>query len=119
MGFTNFGNFGKKISEFNAQRREKNMEKLRVKSQNAEIENAKLQEEMQLRKALDKNAELKKQVKDQKTAKLRGVVDKISKLGDKFEDNNKIGKFDILGNNNSEKKTPELFGKSRNNKFKL
>jgi len=60
MGFTNIGNFGKKISEFNAQRREKNMEKLRMKAQTAEVENKKLEEEMVLRKSLEKNARFEK-----------------------------------------------------------
>ncbi len=89
MGFTNIGNFGKKISEFNAQRREKNMEKLRMKAQTAEVENKKLEEEMVLRKSLEKNAGLKKQVKEQKLAKVKGVIEKLNKAGNKFEDKSK------------------------------
>jgi len=103
MGFTNIGNFGKKISEFNAQRREKNMEKLRMKAQTAEVENKKLEEEMVLRKSLEKNAGLKKQVKEQKLAKVKGVIEKLNKAGNKFEDKSK-NKFNILGNQNSKKK---------------
>lgn len=119
MGFINFGNFGKKISEFNAERREKNMEKLRTKAQNAETENKRLEEEMQLRKSLEKHNELKKQVKEQRVAKVKGAIDGFNKLGSKFENKSKENKFDILGNNNSKKKKPELFGNGQNNKFKF
>lgn len=119
MGFTNFGNFGKKISEFNAQRREKNMNKLRMKAQNAETENIRLQEEMKLKKSIEKNSELKKQVKEQKIAKIKGVIQGLNKVGEKFENNSDNGKFNILGNQNSDKNTPELFGKSKKNKFEL
>ena len=57
--------------------------------------------------------------KEQKTAKIKGVMEGLSKLGDKFEQKDKSQKFDILGNNNSKKKTPELFGNGQNNKFKF
>jgi len=60
MGFTNIGNFGKKISEFNAQRREKNMEKLRMKAQTAEVENKKLEEEMVFEKISRKECRFEK-----------------------------------------------------------
>lgn len=119
MGFTNIGNFGKKISEFNAERREKNMEKLRTKAKNAETDNARLQEEMQLRKSIEMNNQLKKQVNEQKMAKVKGVIEGFNKLGEKFENKDKSKKFDILGNGNSEKKKPELFGNGQNNKFKF
>lgn len=119
MGFTNIGNFGRKISEFNAERKEKNRDKLRVKAQNAEIENVKLQEEKELRKSLEKNAQLKKEVNEQKMAKVKGVVEGFNKLGNKFENKSKENKFDILGNDKSKKKKPELFGNGQNNKFKF
>lgn len=119
MGFTNFGNFGKKISEYNAQRREKNMEKLRTKVQTAEEENKKLEEEMQLRKTLEKNTKLKKQVKEQRSAKIKGVIEGLNKLGEKFEKSDKNHKFDPLGSGNSNKKAPDLFGNSEKKKFQF
>jgi len=119
MGFTNFGNFGKKLSEFNAERREKNIDKLRLKAQNAETENKRLEEEMGLRKSLEKNSELKKQIKDKKFAKVKGVIEKINQTGNKFEKKSQKKNFDILGNQNSEKKEQKFFGTSGKNKFKF
>ena len=118
MGFTNFGNFGKKVSEFNAQRREKNMEQLRVKSQKAENENKSLEEEQMLRKSIEKHSELKKQVREQKLVKVKGAIEGFNKLGNKFENKSKGNKFDILGNNSSNNKKPELFGNHSQNKPK-
>lgn len=119
MVFKNIGNFGKKLSEYNEGRREKNMEKLRLKAQKAEADNKRLEEEKLLRKSLDKNAALKKEVKEQKTAKLKSALEGFNKLGEKFEKNSKEGKFDVLGNQKSKKQLPEMFGNNKNNKFKL
>lgn len=95
------------------------MNKLRVKAQDAESDNKRLEEEMQLRKSIDKQNELKKQVKELKVAKVKGMIEGFNKIGEKFENKSKENKFDILGNNNSKKKKPELFGKSKNKKFKF
>lgn len=118
MGFTNFGNFGRKISEFNAERREKNMEKLRVKAKSADDENIRLQEELALRKSINKNAKLKKQVDEQKNSTVKELLKKVNKSGKKYEKKDKENKFDILGNN-SEKKLPQMFGGGGNGGFKF
>lgn len=111
--FNNIGNFGKKVSEYNAQRRDKNLEKLRVKSQSAEVENKKLQEEMQLRKSLEKNKQLKKQVSEQKTAKFRSVIERLNQSSEKHANNSGRNKFDVLGNaeKSPKKKLGEYEGK--------
>lgn len=85
MVFKNIGNFGKRVSEYNAQRREKNMERLRVKSQKAEEDNKRLEEELVLRKSIEKNSKLKKEVKEQKTAKPKEGLERFNKIGSKFE----------------------------------
>lgn len=117
--FNNIGNFGKKLSEFNEERRDKNLEKLRTKAQNAEKDNQRLEEEKLLRKTIEKHNQLKKEVNEQKTAKVRGVIDKLNQLGDKFEKKSKEGKFDVLGNKKSKEKSPQLFGNNENSKFKF
>ena len=120
MVFKNIGNFGKKIAEYNAQRREINREKLRTKAQNAEGDMEKLEEEKKLRQVLVKHDELKQEVKQQRTAKMRGIVQGFNKIGAKFQKqrNKKDSKFDILGGNNTQKsnKLPQMTG---NQKFKF
>lgn len=115
MSFKNIGNFARKVSEFNAQRRDKNLEKMRLKAQSAEIENKKIQEEMQLRKALNKNKELKRGLAEAKREPLKKIVERFSNAANNLE--KKENKMNVLGNSN--KKQPELFSKNPNTKFKF
>lgn len=110
--FNNIGNFGRKVSEFNAERREKNLVKLRTKAQEADVENKKIEEEIALRKQLAKNTALKKDLSDQKLAKVKGIAQKFSELGDKFEKADKGNKFDVLGSG-GKKDLPDMFGNAK------
>lgn len=72
-----FGNFGKKITEYNEKMRERNMQKLRLSAEKAEKENKKLQEEFKLRKKIEENKKLKQKVSDQRYKPVKDALKKI------------------------------------------
>ena len=111
MVIRNIGNFGRKVSEYNAQRRDRNLEKLRVKAANAEEEKKKLEEAKKLKGQVQETKDIKKEMNKEKLQKAKDAVGQLKKVGGNYE--NKSGnKLDVLGNNNpnNKKELPDLFG---------
>lgn len=122
--FTNFGNFGRKISEYNEERKEKNREKLQMKVEKAEKDAVKAAEEKELLKRFAKAEKTKQETKALRNAKLNKFLDKAKKIGDKSSKKSsskksKSGNFDILGGSNSKNGPPELLGNNNKDRFKI
>ena len=98
MGFTNIGNFGRKLSEFNNKQREKKLNNLKVKTVAAKLEDKKIKEELELRKDIEQHKILKKKLNEEK-------MKKFSKLGQRFEPKPNSKKKNTLNKfkNNSDK----------------
>lgn len=81
--FSNIGNFGRKVSDLNEQRKEKQFDKLKDKALKADMETKKLQEEQKLRNKIKKRDQLKSKLRDDKKKNFEQRLNKFSFEGDK------------------------------------
>lgn len=112
MVFKNIGNFGKKISEYNSERRKKNMDKLRLEAEKAKQKELEIKEKVKLKKQIAKSKQIQEQEDPNAFQKLKKFAENIEK---KNQSKQKSEMPSLFGQNKP--KNENMF--KSGNKFKL